>query len=1101
MFNNCINLKRVFGHLCIDSQKTCTSLFNECNKFSIKGYYEENGEYSLIGLKFKEKDICDSRGRVKHLSEFYDDYYNSSTIDFFEDSTSSTNISIKPGNTSLNLNLAFYRTSTTIFDIYYLLEVIGKNYSGELILSNCFNVEGLKDSKPGNSNRFFWNNDTDNSPNRNIFRSCGDKLINIENIFRSRGLTSTNIRLYSTTFKITETANITNEYFVTNNKFTINSDRYTISSNYDNVIDETGNNYPIINKKFTINTIEYLIDIRDTGIFYYNNRLNTIKTFIYDARYFCSNDIFITKNYWESGESNSLTLLNYFGPYLIINGIDYVNYSDIFTEYELKPNLLNEIDTYDLGDISRLFKPCQNLNNLKNTLYQVYFIDYGKSNDISIPINITEITASFYSTYGSGEFRLDRLFNFNNDTEKSTLEKIQQSFYIVGKTKDDIQPYTYLTNDYFSKFPKLENIGYKPNGTDLPGLTSLHASFSGIKKYVRLPNNDKNEFPYKILEGLENLEVFAAGFKDCEIVDSNDEYCNVIIDLPGDLFKKNTKLTNISRCFENFKGRINLTSNSFESCTLLSDVSYLFKISISNIEKNRNSGIVSHIPYKFFYHGNSTITTSKIVKGTDNTYTITGVKLENGIYTKTEGNLIYNYNNIIEFNSETKDLTISPLTKISKYKTENDGMGNPVTTLIEEKFQGLGDEDFDSIDDDGNLKYIKTIQYNDVNKKIKNLNECFSGQGWIDYYKYNSDSGEYEKSIFVEYYQPFNYIFNNSWQDKTESKCMLTESIIWSFDGNYDNPSWDETDRLIFTEYLEPDFPNEDYESINIIHPNDKQVTSTTYYFCPPDLFRYCTNSSDLNISNIFYNCGYTNHVGLGSEDSTNPSSNINFGIKGRICHYLLKPVTNVTSISGMFTNCKNLSPFFKYETNGESTQYYYYLIPRTFLTFTENLTNLSGAFKGLLFPKDSIGSAFKIIPNNIGNTSSKRLNITEIFQYPYLYNTTNYTGNAKINGVFTNCFIGEAKRVFSIDNSPDSLTTNHSYRRSQYIDFGINFTKAKFSQDNYSATKNAKVLSVYDGYSSSYVSFSGLKSDKTSEEFKYHNNNLLALPYNYRTL
>jgi hypothetical protein len=135
---------------------------------------------------------------------------------------------------------------------------------------------------------------------------------------------------------------------------------------------------------------------------------------------------------------------------------------------------------------------------------------------------------------------------------------------------------------------------------------------------------------------------------------------------------------------------------------------------------------------------------------------------------------------------------------------------------------------------------------------------------------------------------------------------------------------------------------------------------------CPPDIFRFCSNASDTNIQDVFKDSGLTrtnrSSLGLG-HTSYNPK---NIGLTGRICPYMLMPVSNITNISNLFASCKRLSG---YEIDGN-----FYLIPEKFFEHTPKLNTLVGTFAYLLIPSSTVlGDVFLPLKKNT-------LDITQMF-------------------------------------------------------------------------------------------------------------------------
>ncbi len=99
-----------------------------------------------------------------------------------------------------------------------------------------------------------------------------------------------------------------------------------------------------------------------------------------------------------------------------------------------------------------------------------------------------------------------------------------------------------------------------------------------------------------------------------------------------------------------------------------------------------------------------------------------------------------------------------------------------------------------------------------------------------------------------------------------------------------------------------------------ITGPNGEGTqTGTLNFLCAPDLLRYCTINAD--IRGLFAYSGATCHNHTwepGMQDKTI----LSYGIYGRIPPYLLKPVSSITSIENIFTNCKRVTAYYSTTNN-----------------------------------------------------------------------------------------------------------------------------------------------------------------------------------------
>lgn len=328
------------------------------------------------------------------------------------------------------------------------------------------------------------------------------------------------------------------------------------------------------------------------------------------------------------------------------------------------------------------------------------------------------------------------------------------------------------------------------------------------------------------------------------------------------------------------------------------------------------------------------------------------------------------------------------------------------------------------LDSEGNYTYPEVdntqtinISYFVPNTKIVNIEGCFQ----------NCNASPYENVTFTkelnENYFPGDYYKQGDlWYKATKNLNQYT--YAWEFDG-----------------INKPDFEGDNYDDQhldNVFIPIQVFGTrsGTLNFMCAPDLLRYCKNNA--NITKLFYNSGHSSN---GNIIYTNYPDKPDYGIKGRIPPYLLKPVYNATSINQMFTNCKQLSSY-KTDTN------VVYLIPKSFLTYTPSLTNYVEAFAGLIFPPNIDLNVFTSLSNKI-------LYVEKIFYLPL------FVGDTKIENIFP-MTVGSMYRAFSVNNSDSDANLPNNIVRNQTVTFGGVFKKWANEVDRY----------VFDGYNRDTVKF-----------------------------
>ena len=818
-FSECNSLKRIYGHIKLTKNKS----FYNCNNFSIHGYLLSDNQTEIVlnkgseTIKYNGVSVVDGNGRVLHPLEMdkkvikeiegSDGKYRM----VFQEGDDVTNVSFSSSSSNV-LSEAFSGTSCTIFDIYYIFQNLYAA-GNSLDAGSCFyNTK----SKKGSGIQFEWNKDVDNSPNRYTFKDWGTKIESINSVFRSR--VKGRVRLFST---------------YENNKGAI-----------------------------------------EGGLLYYLPNISNINLIFYGGSFYTDNKVFTS----STGNFDKLTSIQYFSPSDFIDNINTLNYSDIFTESgSYNPTFLSSnLSNIQLGNLNGLFNQCNNLTSLWYFCNSTQIINYNKF-DIELPKSkLKHIIYSFVTSTAIGELIFENIFREKLDTTiTGQLVDLCQCFYVkqlfsewissygvtIDKDKEDEFKDAHIKyhNDMFKGFPNLARIGYLNTGIDASGsvVTSEYSPFGG--KLIKVLRD--GTFPTKIIENLPNLTMFTGFFRNCDTGIYSTE-----IDLPGDMFKRNPKLENISRCFQDMKARINLTSNGFEKCTLLKDVSYLFSNSAivsgdtSNLYKDSNKiGIVSSIPYKFFYHGHAPSEITKTIYGSNKIIEkdISGesgweINADNRMATRTvyiedEGTKTYVYQNIFEFIGDT----VFKLTPVSTLRiNEYDLEGN----LVNSTYNQIG-----NTSEMGDVKYEERvlIGIKTVNNTIDSIEYCFQGQGWITHYEVGKDGYEFEPNLD---YQPFNYLYDISskvWVDKSSTRDDRDKTFMWSYDGTYrleDRPDAEEC------HYIDEDIDLNESKGSSIVPPPWFEVTNpdicTTNFFCPPDLLRYCTENA--NISYLFNYSGYT---------------------------------------------------------------------------------------------------------------------------------------------------------------------------------------------------------------------------------------------------
>lgn len=321
--------------------------------------------------------------------------------------------------------------------------------------------------------------------------------------------------------------------------------------------------------------------------------------------------------------NSRLTSISYFVPSMIVDDTNedvYINLgsSSAIQNYLLSKDSSGKYRLQTVGNLSNVFDKLARLTSLTGVFTNTYMINYDLSNNadgtskLVIPISVTRIKSVCSSSYATGEIRINKLI-----PDGSNVVEIEQSFRVDNDITAISQglftnPTLTIAYDTFSKMPRLQRIGYG-TGYSYSGSPS-YTSFNGyITKTVEM--NEDGSFPYSIFDNNPNLTHCVGLFQNAKCTAHSE-----IIELPGILFKKTPRLKECDYLFYDFQDDYMLSSRSFENCTGLTSVSYMFGQSYNSIVFH----LIGQIPKELFYHGETI--SSKTLKGTN----IEPIEDENG---------------------------------------------------------------------------------------------------------------------------------------------------------------------------------------------------------------------------------------------------------------------------------------------------------------------------------------------------------------------------------------------------------------------------------------------------------------------------------------
>ena len=415
-------------------------------------------------------------------------------------------------------------------------------------------------------------------------------------------------------------------------------------------------------------------------------------------------------------------------------------------------------------------------------------------------------------------------------------------------------------------------------GEEVSGITS-------IVNFNPLSNNNANtgiNFDDNLLSNLTELETINSSFNGCAFEFAPKGECN--------LFKNNKKLKTIINSFNTteithgsfkniFGGNMEMTTDYPQE---LETISGSFNVPESATQFDNT------IEESIFKHLKNTI---KYVNGTRSFDYSFGIKKINSTFPY---EIFKNCPNLEDITGFFYGLKSNSQVEINFPNGMFDGCPNLL--IIDRLFANIKEENGIKINLNGfGLK----------NNSITSLCELFSGSsintsiplGLL----YQSDSdGNIIKCITNMSGIFKNAKFKDGTHYVTPTSSELTDEnweIVENMDSSLKSDGYDENYHPVYDNLSSYN---------NNFDINDYKLLSSSYYLCPPDLFYYCKNSNETNITSALSTTdGYIYTLGqmVGKK-------NFGSGLLGRIPENLLTPVNMINSIESLFEGIPSLLPY-----------------------------------------------------------------------------------------------------------------------------------------------------------------------------------------------
>ena len=552
------------------------------------------------------------------------------------------------------------------------------------------------------------------------------------------------------------------------------------------------------------------------------------------------------------------------------------------------------------------------------------------------------ITNSFNNlNYSTGS-----LLNVFGGQIEGKTDKFSSVFYAIQGAFNAASNSTIEFPIHNSMFRRIKTRLKYITGTSATNATT-NPCFTGFTKTFL--KEDTEVFPYEVFSGCSAL-VEAPGF-------FSNIKCptGTVIELPKDIFKDCVNLTNISYEFYNMENvKYSFTGEGFKNCKIV-NAAYCFA------ETNVKFAKTGMIPYKLFYQEQLVSSTIKGWKeadaATDNITPNFGIDSDGNWIPDEELPTAMPKERSYSIVRTTRRKSITNMAYCLQYFQATDSA--PYTM----NYGSLKSNDY------GDL-LIPNEQYNPV-KYIVNPN-------------YNPNEFIDEEQTIPNPSRDIRRIIDNPNYNKYE--------LIWNvyaydgLTGLYDMISNSELYAAVTagTISVSPDIPQEFNDPADAISAPASEATNRKImnYFCPPDLFASCSNTTGVNVVGVFYYSGRSN--GDPSYDY------MNYGLRGRPCPYLFKPISNVQNISYMFYMMPLLAP---YKWNNTTTNEEGLAYSTEFFANIPKLVTMSYAF------------VFTIIPSKVVIDQSTFINNLNLQNIDHAWLECQFLGTTAETQVHENTF------------------------------------------------------------------------------------------------
>lgn len=663
---------------------------------------------------------------------------------------------------------------------------------------------------------------------------------------------------------------------------------------------------------------------------------NTTEMFRNNGGWYYIDDLFFTK--CDANNKLQFTSLNSFFNYGGTNVIVVDNCNES----------LNESNVESRRAYARASKLLVDLPNITSIIrmFNGMYIDFDLETYegvqycplIAYNTKLTELNGSFSGIRGKGS--LLNVFGGNSVFDNSSLfpRRFTNAYAsLIVSSNNGTPVYCPIHNSMFRQAKyTLRFFGYYTDVNNMPNPDSCSLHGAGMNRQFL---QEKDEiYPYDVFKGITTLQSCPCFFSGINFPNSS----GVKYELPGDIFVDCVNLEDVCGCFRDQTIKYTLTGKGFKNCQI-KNAAYLFYE--NGLSYKKEGGI----PYGLLYQERSI---NKVFTGWSHADAVRlGISENYGINEDGTHNPDVTLPSTIEYRENlttTRDSIQYMNNCLAHFQSQNAKCYERVNynlTSIEDSGDLITfNDNYDPIE------FIPNPAY-DPREQIPNPAYDPNNPGLIPEFIPNPNK-DIRRVLRNTTHDPYKNVWNTYYYDGVYGLGdIIQNSVLYS----------KVTSGEVST--LSPELPTDFFDADDMksrLSASGKFRLDSMNYICPPDLFKYCANNTNTNISFSLYSSSRKNDSGVQSAD---------YGLYGRIPKKLFKHLTQINSLSNIFAYSYNILPYTwnTTDTNGQ-------MFHPELLANNTSLKDISGLFIGVMIP------ANVVIPATLFSKNLTLSNISNLF-------------------------------------------------------------------------------------------------------------------------